>query len=925
MAASGGVATFAGLTLDKAALGATLKATSGTLFAATTSAIDVTAAPATQLVVMTQPLAGVTAGSGFDLVLLAEDDFGNVDPNFDGSVTLGLMSSPVGSALGGTSTVTASSGTATFSGLTLNNVAAGDTLQASSGTLKSATTSSIPVVAAAATQLLVTTEPQDSVAAGSGFGLVVTAEDGFGNIDTTFDGSVTLALASDPAGDTLGGTLTVPVVAGLATFAGLTLDKAGPGIRLRASSGSLDDATSSSITVSAAPATKLVITTPPQSTVTAGTLFGLVVSAEDRFGNVDPNFAATVSLASSPGTPPLGGTPTASASSGVATFSDLTLDKAALGAMLQASSGGLSAATTSAITVAAAAATQLVITTPPQNSVTAGSGFGLVLMAEDPFGNTDPSFGGNVTVALANNPAEDTLRGTSTLTPDGGAAAFSGLTLEKPATGVTLTASADGLSGATTTDLTVSAGPATQWVITTQPPDSVTAGSAFGLVVMAEDAFGNVDPIYSGSVSLASSPGDPPLGGTSSATASDGVATFSDLTLDRATIGDTLQISGGNLSAATTHMITGKAAPATQLVVTTQPPAGVTAGNGFSLVVSAEDEFGNVDPNYSGSVALAPASNPTGGTFTMPASSGVASFSDLKLNTAATSDTLQASSGALKQASTSAITVGAATATRWVITTEPPASVTAGNAFGLDVKAEDPFGNTDPSFSGNVTVALANNPSDDTLGGTLTMTADAGVAAFSGLTLGKVAAAETLGISGGGLSGATTNALAVAAGPATHLVITSEPPGNLTAGRPFGLVVMAEDGFGNVDPNFSGGVTLALASNPGGAILGGTTTVTAGAGVATFSGLTLNRAAAGDVIAVSSGGLSVLTSALTVGARRPPSWWSRSSPPAASARAARSAWSSWPRTASGTSIRISPATSRWPWRTTPAAPRSAEP
>ena len=57
----------------------------------------------------------------------------------------------------------------------------------------------------------------------------------------------------------------------------------------------------------------------------------------------------------------------------------------------------------------------------------------------------------------------------------------------------------------------------------------------------------------------------------------------------------------------------------------------------------------------------------------------------------------------------------------------------------------------------------------------------------------------------------------------------------------FGLVVAAEDPFGNVDPNFSGSVTVALSNNPGGATLGGTLTVTAQNGVATFSGLTLNQ------------------------------------------------------------------------------------
>ena len=242
----------------------------------------------------------------------------------------------------------------------------------------------------------------------------------------------------------------------------------------------------------------------------------------------------------------------------------------------------------------------------------------------------------------------------------------------------------------------------------------------------------------------------------------------------------------------------------------------------------------------------------------MMASSGVATFSGLTLDTAATGATLQASSGGPEQLARRARRSPWATPRprQLVIAAEPPPSVTAGSGFGLDVKAEDRFGNTAPSFNGNVTVALANNPGGDMLGGTLTTSADAGVAAFSNLTLETAAPGETLTVSGGGLSNATTDDITVAAAPATHLVVTTEPPGSLTAGSAFGLVVSAEDGFGNVDPSFDGGVTLALASNPGGATLGGTVTVTAGAGVATFSGLTLNRAAAGDVIAVSSGGLS---------------------------------------------------------------------
>ena len=84
--------------------------------------------------------------------------------------------------------------------------------------------------------------------------------------------------------------------------------------------------------------------------------------------------------------------------------------------------------------------------------------------------------------------------------------------------------------------------------------------------------------------------------------------------------------------------------------------------------------------------------------------------------------------------------------------------------------------------------------------------------------------------------------------------MTQQPPASVTAGSPFGLTVQAEDSSGNLDSSFNGTVTVALASNPGGATLGGTLTVTASGGVATFSGLTLNKAASGYTLEVSASG-----------------------------------------------------------------------
>lgn len=64
----------------------------------------------------------------------------------------------------------------------------------------------------------------------------VTAVDAQGNKAISFTDSITLALApgSDTNGPVLSGTLTVPAVAGVATFSTLTVDKVGTGYALSA-------------------------------------------------------------------------------------------------------------------------------------------------------------------------------------------------------------------------------------------------------------------------------------------------------------------------------------------------------------------------------------------------------------------------------------------------------------------------------------------------------------------------------------------------------------------------------------------------------------------------------------------------------------------------------------------------------------------
>ena len=92
---------------------------------------------------------------------------------------------------------------------------------------------------------------------------------------------------------------------------------------------------------------------------------------------------------------------------------------------------------------------------------------------------------GSVTVAVQANPGGSTLSGTATVAASHGVASFTGLRFNKADPGYTLRASGGGLTAATTTPITVSAGAATQLVVTAAPASNVALNAGFGLTVSA--------------------------------------------------------------------------------------------------------------------------------------------------------------------------------------------------------------------------------------------------------------------------------------------------------------------------------------------------------------------------------------------------------------------------------------------------------
>src|SRR4029079_1272748 len=179
-------------------------------------------------------------------------------------------------------------------------------------------------------------------------------------------------------------------------------------------------------------------------------------------------------------------------------------------------------------------------------------------------------------------------------------------------------------------------------------------------------------------------------------------------------------------------------------------------------------------------------------------------------------------------------------ATQLVFTTQP-ASATAGSAFGQQpvVKVEDANGNVVTSGpDAGVAVSMSLASGGGSLQGTTTVTASGGIATFANLRIDTsgahtISASTTLSIPGA--VNRTSNSFTVAPGTATQLVFTTQP-GAATAGSPFAQqpVVKIEDAYGNVVTSGpDAGVDIAMTATR----LHGTTTVTASAGITTFTTL----------------------------------------------------------------------------------------
>jgi len=875
-----GVATFTGLSISGTIGVRTLLFGASGYTTVTSNNVNVTPGPAASLAVSVQPPSPTPSGSAFSPqpAVQLRDASGNAVSQ--GGVAVSVSLNGAGASLTGTTTAsTNASGVATFSGLGLSGTVGTYSLTFSSGSLTSATSNSISLVAGAATQLTMATQP-----AGASSGAAFTTQpraqlrDAAGNAVGQSGITVTASIQSGPVGGSLVGSATASTnSSGLAVFTGLGLSGTVGTYTLRFDAPSLTGATSGNIALAAGAAAQLVIITQPAGAA-SGAAFTTQPAVQIRDAQSNPVLQAgtTITAAVTGGGATLVGSATAAtAGTGTATYAGLGLSGTVGNYTLTFSSAGLPNVVSATIALGPGAPGSLTMSTQPPASVTSGTAFSTApaVQLRDGAGNLLTTNGVSVSVAISAGGA--TLTGTTTRTTTSGIATFTGLGASGTVGSYTLIFTSSGLTGVTSSSFTVVAGAAAQLTITTQPAGA-SSGTAFTTQprIQVRDAQGN--PVSQSGISVtASIAGGPPgaalVGSTSATTGATGLATFVGLGLS-GTVGNyTLAFAASGLSGVTSGSFAlGPGAPA-QLTIQTQP-AGAASGSPLTTqpVLQVRDAQSNL---VSQVVTVTAAVNGAGasliGSATAQTVGGIASYSGLGLSGLAGTYSLTFSASGVPNATSSTFALAAGAATQLTMATQPSASVASGSALAQApaVQLRDGAGNVVSQAGVNVSVGIA--PSGAALtGSTVAATNASGIATFTGLGITGLVGNYTLAFSGSGLSGATSSSISVTPGAASALTITTQPPSTAASGNAFAPspTVQLRDVSGNAVSQSGVSITASLNGPAGNALIGTPNATTNGSGLATFTGLGISGSTAGSyTITFSSGSLtSVTSSSITV-------------------------------------------------------------
>ncbi|MFP4468599.1 MAG: DUF2341 domain-containing protein [Bacteroidales bacterium] len=406
VSATGGVATFNNLSIDKTGEGYTLEASASSLAPDISASFNITPGTPAQLSFEQSPT-NTEPGEVLTppVTIRIEDNLGNLVTTATDNISIAIDNNPSGGSLSGTQSRDAVDGIATFDDLSIDTPGDGYTLEATSGGLTPVTSTPFDIQTGAPVKLSFVDQPSNTEA-GEDINPPVTVHilDDSDNLVSDASNTITISIEDDPAGGTLGGQLSTTASGGIATFDQLSINKAGDGYTLRASASSLSADVSGAFNITPAAPAQLVFDGQPSNSVAGESISPEVtVNVLDTYNNLvtDADNNITLAIDNNPGQTTLQGTTTVAATDGTATLSDLYIEIAATDYTLQATATGLSSDNSSSfrISPAAASGSETEITANPSVINADGSSTSTIeVRARDAYGN--PLTSGGATVSL---------------------------------------------------------------------------------------------------------------------------------------------------------------------------------------------------------------------------------------------------------------------------------------------------------------------------------------------------------------------------------------------------------------------------------------------------------------------------------------------------------------------------------------------
>jgi hypothetical protein len=471
-----------------------------------------------------------------------------------------------------------------------------------------------------------------------------------------------------------------------------------------------------------------------------------------------------------------------------------------------------------------------------------------------------------VTLSLLSNPGGAPLW-TTTAHPNRGVARFSDLTIDRATSGYTFQATDSNLT-VTSDTFTVLPGPATQLTFTAQP-DSASQGGVVTppVVVTAFDSLGNKATDFTGTVTLAlRQNGSIVPGVLSGATvnAVAGTATF-----------DKLRVGNVGAGSYTLTAAFGGAAPVAESApfqISPPPPPPPPPGNLVITTVTTGDNLPSgyavtVDDNSAGTVAASDTKTIQGVAAgdhsvrlsNVPTTCGVVGANPMTVNVPAGGT----GHGDFVISCGQPPSPPPPRSGPYLLFSDQPRITQAGQRINtVRVTVFDAAGNQNRTYTGDVTLSIAFNPSGGTLtgGGTITMDLGlGGVVEWNQLSIDKPGYGYILHATSPGLNDAFSDPLDITADAppapngATGLGYLQEPSttraGEIMA--PVRVVAVGPPNYTAITA-YSGPVWISLGRNPSGATLTGTRRLLAVNGVVTFSDLRIDKPGTGYTLRVTA-------------------------------------------------------------------------